>query len=294
MAENRKPSWRKARKAERNRNLLMVLIPLILVILAVVIILINRSGETKDKDDTAPATETVTAMTDGSLETDEGSGNTESADTRSGAEGLSDAETGESETSENPDSAAGQVFTLLKKDEIPQINDLMKTYWNARLNCDAEAIYKLYGKSDTNNIEKFRATLLLNARELQSIGSIACYTMEGMNDNSWIVYAVVELKLRQAEPMIPIGTKFYVTEDAEGTFTLVDPAEYTPELTAFIEQADKTEEVRNLSSQANKRTMEAVNSSPYLISLYGTLNAGSPLWATDETEPETEVWVITE
>lgn len=256
MAGNKSSMWKQLRQEQRNRNLLLAIIPLIVITLVIVIWIVGRADKKNIEIDTGSATE---------IQTEENIENT--AATEMVEEGGEEVQ--------------------LSKDEIPAINALLEAYCKARETCDAETIYQLYGRTDTTGMDKERERMLLNARYIQSFKNVVCYTTEALEENSWLVYTSVDIKFYKAETLAPMVMWSYVSEQEDGTFFIMDPESLTPEQQDFINASAKSEDARNLALQVNTRLAEAVAADPDLASIYNTLNAGSPLWKTEETE-ETE------
>lgn len=284
MAGDKRPSWKEARQAERNRNLLMALIPVILVILVAVIVFADKASDDKEKTTDAASTETLTN------ESESGGEETESPD-QSGSDGTAPEETLPEET---PDDE--MPSSLLSKDAVPEINSLVKKFLQARAACDAETIYQLYGRSGTGGLEEMRAKLLINARYIRSFENMICYTAEGLGDRAWVVITLADIKMRSLNTLVPIAMVSYVTQDEEGGFLLKDPELYSEEERAHIEALLTEKELIDLNAQVKSRLAAAVAAEPQLEPIIAYLNADSQAWESGDTEPETEldVQVLTE
>lgn len=284
MAEDKRHSWKEARQAERNRNLLMVLIPVILVILVAVIVLADNSSDDKEKTTTAASTETSAneSIADGE--------ETESADENE-TRGTAPEETLPEETADDE-----MPSSLLSKDAVPEINILIKKFLQARAACDAETIYQLYGRNGTSGLEEMRGKLLINARHIRSFENTICYTVEGIEERTWMVITLADIKMRSSSILVPIAMVSYVVQDDEAGFMLKDPESYSEDEQMHIESILTDKELIDLNAQVKSRLAAAVAADPQLEPIIAYLNADSQAWETGETEPETEldVQVLTE
>lgn len=286
-----KTSWKERRKAERDRQLIMLAIPIVLILLTIIIVAVNR----QDKGETEPVTTETTTIADSSeTPNTESESEEESQDTMTDNSEESPSETEETTAEElQPEEPSPG---LLQIDAVPEINELMKAYYNARVNCDAETLGELYGKpeADVARLEAVKKQLLLYARYISSVDNLVCYTAQLENQDVWFVIMTADVHFRSTNTKVPTGQQFFVRKDAEGSFLLVHPEEITQEQQLFAEKISKHDEVRLLSLDINTRMKDAIDSDEELTKLYGTLNSGSPLWGEGEEETDANVEILTE
>lgn len=298
MAGDKRRSWKEARQAERNRNMLMVAIPVILVILIVVIMLFDRSPDQDSNGDG----ESVTTQ---SAADESGSGGDDTTVPDEASSGVDESQssddpgTGEDAVNESGEQGVEDTSSgLFSRDAIPEINSLMTQFLDARAACDAEAINGLYGKSttDTASLEQRRARLLVNARYISSYENLVCYTAAGLDAQTWMVFMLVDLRMRNSSTLVPTAMYSYVHLDAEGNYLIKDPADYTEEETAFISRMLYEQELIDLNTHVTTRLEAALIADPALEPIIAVMRADSSVWEEEETEPETlpEVQVLTE
>lgn len=228
---------------DAQRYLRLLAIPVIVVILILVIVIVDRSPKSKEADVKGKTTE-VTAE----------------GDAQAGSDGQAETEP------EEP-------FTL-KKSEIPEINALMESYCRAKAECDAETMYELFGKTDTAGMEELREKMQWRAKYIESFQNITCYTMPGLDENSYLVYVSADIKFRVTDTLAPNLMWCYVTKNQDGKFIISENV--SKDVLSYVAQAEQSEGVRLLAAQINARLEEAAASDTKLASAYGMLRKGAP------------------
>ncbi len=241
---NRKP-WEKGTMGgfRAQRYLRLLAIPVIVFILILVIVIVDRSPKSKEAD----ATGSTAVESSDDLAPDP-SGSTEPAQPQDPFE--------------------------LKKDEIPEISALMESYCQAKADCDAETMYALYGKTDMSDVEELRQKMQWRAKYIESFQNVTCYTIPGLDANSYLVYVSTDIKFRVTDTLAPNLMWCYVTKDQDGKFIIM---EHVPkDVLSYVAQAEQSEGVRLLAAQVNARLEEAAASDTKLASAYGMLKKGAP------------------
>ncbi len=235
----------KGLKAETRRFFKFLAIPLVAVILIMAVVVLDKAGQT------AKEPETVSAQAEGS----------------------------------STESASGQpekVKVALKKDSAPQLNDLMKSYFNARKSCDRDALSKVYGgKTGDESLDKLASRMEEEVKFYQSFENLECYTTPGIADGDYVVYARFDIKFRQAETMAPSLIVCYAKTAADGGCFLV--ADNSREESEFMEEVNQSDEVQKMAKEVNEGLEKALESDENLLAVYNTLKNGE-----EETEAEVE------
>ncbi|MEY8338186.1 hypothetical protein AALB16_09200 [Lachnospiraceae bacterium 62-35] len=221
------------------KYLRLLVIPVIAFILILVIVIADKSPKTE-----IPDGETVDLLADSSFE----------------------------ETSEEQAGSADNF--VLSKNEIPEISALMERYCQAKADCDAETMYELYGKTDTEGIEELRSKMQWRAKYIESFQNITSYTIPGLDENSYLVYVSADIKFHVTDTLAPNLMWCYVTKNQSGTFIIVENV--PREVLVYVAQAEKSEGVRLLAQQINARLEEAAASDSKLASAYGMQRKGAP------------------
>ena len=277
MKQNRRPQ-RKGRMNEEQRRLLpVVIIPLIVIILMIIIVVADHS---KDKKTTEPSAPTGTVSENPEQETmgaavGESSGNQET----SPEETTAPAETEPADEFETD---------TLKRDSVPEIRDLMKTYFKARSDADAETMNRLYGIGEVSetDLEAQKTRMRSNSKYVEGFENIATYVMDGTTGDAWLVYAIADIRFHSVKTTAPMIMWCYVKKDAEGNYQILDNASLSENVQQFIDVANHSEGVRRLASSINVRLKEALAADADLNSVYGVLRDGSPVWQDGDEEPE--------
>ena len=200
-------------------------------------------------------------------------------DTESGAEGSTDDASIEPDNNEyNQDFSAYE----LQKDANPQVNELISTYFQAKVDQDAQMLYKVFGKEEDDRIEERKQQLKDEAVYIEDYQDITCYTKAGMTDDSYVVYVTYDVKFRRVDTLAPGLMWCYVVKNDNGDYiirenVLGDEADY-------VASQNQTEDVRLLSTQVNERLKQAIESDSLLAGIYKDLSNGAVVSTSEDEE----------
>lgn len=307
---------------EKRRLLPVVVIPLIVLILMAVIVFADRK---KEQDSAAEVQQGKVRMADEAdgrgaddQNADDQSGENQNTDDQSGESQNTDNQSGENQTADDQNQsedgqdsdgegdAAGegaedesgaqeeQLANPLRQDSDPEILSLMKTYFAARATADAETMNRLYGVGEVGvvTLEQQKTRMRSNSKYVQGFENITTYVKDGMTADSWLVYAVSDIRFHAVKTAAPMIMWCYVTKDAEGNYRIADNAALTPEILQYVDTESRSEEVRRLASSVNVALKEALTSDADLNEVYGVLREGSPVWEGRETEETEAVQIL--
>lgn len=267
------------------KKLLQVLsVPLIVLILILVIKIADRPARTADPD----------ALTTGEHRTEPGSSELpEPGEEPPSTEAPPEPET---EPVTEPGTTDAYATDTFQKDSIPEISELMKSYFQARTIADAETMNQLYGITEMSaeELEAERSRMRVNAKYVTDFQNVASYVREGVTADSWLVYAVADIKFRSVKTTAPMVMYCYVTKDGEGNYRITDANTLPPQVLRYMEEANRTDEVRRLSGAVSKRLKEALESDEDLKAVYGILQANSPAWGEEYQKRAAEVRIMFE
>ena len=261
---------------EEKKALLPVLvIPLVVIVLMIVIVLADYGKKRTEE----PAAVTETAETQ-EQEPETMAETGESAETETDAEAEAETEASE----ENGDPYATENLT---HDSVPEVLSLMKKYFTARASGDADTMNEIYGVSGLSftELEHEKTRLRSNSKYVQEFENITTYVRDGVTADSWLVYALADIKFHSVKTAAPMIMWCYVEKDSEGNFHIINDADLSENVLQFVETSNHSEEVRKLASSVNVKLKEALNSDEDLNSVYGVLRDGSPVY-DDGQEPE--------
>ncbi|MCI6887872.1 MAG: hypothetical protein MR868_11640 [Lachnospiraceae bacterium] len=266
---------RNGRETDGHKHLLpVVIIPLVVIILMIVIVVVDRGrkdGKTTDAEPIPPSmTETEQIPADSAQE------ETAGADSPETEEGIEET-----------------MAANLQKDEVPEILSLMETYFRARAAGDAETMNQLYGISglSVSALEAEKTRMRSNSKYVRGFENITTYVKDGLEADSWLVYTTCDIRFHSVETAAPMIMWCYVTKDAEGNYRILDQDELSPEMQRYVDEMNRTEEVRSLASDVNGRLKDALMTDEDLNEVYGILRDGSPVY---QQENETDAVQILE
>lgn len=278
MKDNWNSFGKKDTDTEKKALLPVLLVPLVVIVLMIIIVLADYGK--KRAAEPAAATETV--------ETEPSETETMAAEPESDSTELdaADESAAEEETSgdENGDPYATET---LMHDSVPEVLDLMKKYFAARASADADTMNEIYGISGLSftELEHEKTRLRSNSKYVQEFENITTYVRDGVTADSWLVYALADIKFHSVKTAAPMIMWCYVEKDSEGNFHIINDTDLSENVLQFVETSNHSEEVRKLASSVNVKLKEALNSDEDLNSVYGVLRDGSPVY-DDGQEPE--------
>ena len=261
---------------EEKKALLPVLvIPLVVIVLMIVIVLADYG---KKRAEEPPAVTETAETEEQEPETMAETGESAETETDTAAE----AETEASE--ENGDPYATENLT---HDSVPEVLSLMKKYFTARASGDADTMNEIYGLSGLSftELEHEKTRLRSNSKYVQEFDNITTYVRDGATADSWLVYALADIKFHSVKTAAPMIMWCYVEKDSEGNYHIIKDENLSEEVLQLIDVSNHSEEVRKLASSVNVKLKEALNSDEDLNSVYGVLRDGSPVYDNGD-EPE--------
>lgn len=261
--------------AEKKALLPVLVIPLVVIVLMIVIVLADYG---KKRAEELPAVTETAETEEQEPETMAETGESAETETDTAAE----AETEASE--ENGDPYATENLT---HDSVPEVLSLMKKYFTARASGDADTMNEIYGVSGLSftELEHEKTRLRSNSKYVQEFDNITTYVRDGATADSWLVYALADIKFHSVKTAAPMIMWCYVEKDSEGNYHIIKDENLSEEVLQLIDVSNHSEEVRKLASSVNVKLKEALNSDEDLNSVYGVLRDGSPVYDNGD-EPE--------
>ena len=261
--------------AEKKALLPVLVIPLVVIVLMIVIVLADYGKKRAEE----PPAVTETAETE-EQEPETMAETGESAETETDAEAETETEASE----ENGDPYATENLT---HDSVPEVLSLMKKYFTARASGDADTMNEIYGVSGLSftELEHEKTRLRSNSKYVQEFDNITTYVRDGATADSWLVYALADIKFHSVKTAAPMIMWCYVEKDSEGNYHIIQDENLSEEVLQLIDVSNHSEEVRKLASSVNVKLKEALNSDEDLNSVYGVLRDGSPVYDNGD-EPE--------
>lgn len=141
----------------------------------------------------------------------------------------------------------------LRMDVYPAINELVKKYMSAKAACDYEAIRTLVSDSSVIDEDDLRA----KSEYIEDYKNIACYTLNGPTEDSFVVYVYEDLKILNVNTLAPGMTRLYIKLDESGNPYIYLGA-IDDETQKFIEETSSNQAVIDIINTVNTKLDEAV------------------------------------
>lgn len=294
MRQDHRFRKKKGMSDDQKRILSMALIPLIVIVLIIVIVIADHAKEKAASPE--PTVTEETNMSEASAGSETPAGGDEEEESQESTEAETDGAGQEEDSSagqessqaEPGDGAEGDAFETerFQKDSVPEILDLMKTYFQARVQADAETMNKLYGIEGVSAeaLEAQKTKMHSNAKYVNDFQNITTYVMNGTTSNSWLVYTLADIKFYTAKTAAPMIMWCYVQKNEEGMYQIIDNSQLSSNVLLFIDSANHSQEVRGLAADVNGRLKKALSEDTDLNSIYGVIRDGSPVWQEEESE----------
>ena len=188
------------------------------------------------------------------------------------------------ETTTEPSGEVDPSTYELQKDAIPQVNDLVNTYFTVMKNADAEGYMNIVAGD-----EMTQDKLTKKGEFIEDYLNVSCYTKPGMSEGEYVAFVYFDVKFRNIDTPAPSLSRLYICSNEDGTmYIYAGPID--DELSSYINVVSNDDEIRDLVSKTNKALEDACNSDDKLAALYELLILGVQP-SEEETTPEQETGV---
>lgn len=139
------------------------------------------------------------------------------------------------------------------QEDSSQISVMMQEYYQAVSDGDVETIKSLQDSYDEETLihqEKSSAYI-------ESYENLKCYTKAGPSDNSYVVYASYEVKLKDMETLVPGVSPFLVYGREDGSY-YIHVGEVTADVNEYLEEVSSQDDVVDLYNRVQVKFNEAV------------------------------------
>ena len=136
------------------------------------------------------------------------------------------------------------VFEL-EENAYPDINNLVRTYYDAQAAGDMEVISKL--NTYLNDIEKIRVQEL--SKYIESYPVLNVYTKPGLAENTYVAYVYSEVKFADMEQELPGMQTYYIGQDENGDYFINDGT-YDDAIWSYIKDVTLQDDVVDLNNKA--------------------------------------------
>lgn len=293
-------------KYEKNRQLFgideykamkmakVLIFPAIALVLVLIIVLMNNNGEDKEAVQTSQTSVQVaasqdiqtTSTADSSQSQDGSTGESDDSvvkigetSAQSGSEGL--AQGADSSGAAGASEASGDTYINdftdygLKSGAPSGVIQLIESYQKARLDGDAAAMYKLFGRLDTDGLDQLQANLDEEKKVFEAYQDTTYYSTDGVEADAYLVYVSTRVKFHGIDTTAPMLIWAYCVKGADDTYYMKEPDKLTDEEQALLDAVSASEDVRVLDNSMRTELAKAVVSDPKLAALY-------EIWAQSE------------
>lgn len=266
MRQSRRRGSSRRSSGDNVRHIRMMVIPLVIVIVLVIIIVVMDKKPSGQEDGASP--EAVTSQ---------------QAENSEGQEG-SEAGTGESVEPDNNQYTTDFSQYELKKDEVPEVNQIVGEYFRAKAAQDASALYKVFGKAEDDSLKLREEELINEAVYIEDYEEIVCYTKPGLTADSYVAYVTYNVKFRRVDTLAPGLMWCYVLRDGSGNYIIREHV--MGEEADYVVKQNQTEDVLLLSGQVNEQLRQAIESDSLLAGIYKELRDGVVVSPSEEEDGE--------
>lgn len=142
----------------------------------------------------------------------------------------------------------------MQMDAFPEVNDLMRKYYDAAAAGDVATIESIKSSVD----EKEKIIIEKKSEYIESYPTVTCYTKSGPVADSYMVFAYYEVKLVDYEKVVPGLNAWYVCKDATGKLYINDD-EQDEKLANYCKIISVQDDVVDLNNTVNVKFNEAVS-----------------------------------
>lgn len=176
----------------------------------------------------------------------------------------------------------------LEENAYPEINNLIRTYYDAQASGDIETISSL--NTYLNEIETIRVQEL--SKYIDSYPVLNVYTKPGMTENTYVAYVYSEVQFLDADQVLPGMQTYYIGLNENGDYFINDGT-YDDIIWNYIKEVTLQDDVVDLNNKVvveyNNLLAEDEELSEFIAYLKEKINedVGEILAKAEQTEEET-------
>lgn len=200
------------------------------------------------------------------------------------------------EDTESVTEAETEATTEYEVNAYPAVNDLINNYYSAYANGDIATLTTLATPISQNE----QGYIGVFSQFVESYQNITCYTKKGLEDNSYLVSAYMEIKFSGVDTLAPGLDFFYVRANEDGTYYIDNLySQYNlanqenaldANIQSLIAQFEQEEDVVALQQEVQAKYESAVAADPNLSTMVTTtIQDAVASWVASITTPSTEV-----
>ena len=128
---------------------------------------------------------------------------------------------------------------------VPEVNDLVNTYYTAMVEGDTDTMSRLMYKLDETEVLKAQET----SKYIESYPTLEVYTKAGPKENTYMAYVYAEVKFYDYERPIPGMTAYYVCQDENGSYYLNVDGEEDEDTLNYMREVNLQDDVVDLNNK---------------------------------------------
>ena len=176
----------------------------------------------------------------------------------------------------------------LEKDAYPEVNAVVKKYYDAQVSGDIDTISSL--NTYLNDIEKLKIEEL--SRYIESYPELNVYTKPGITDSSYVAYVTSEVKFTDIDTTLPGMQTYYIEKNSDGNLTVSDGT-YDEQKYDYIKNLTLQDDVVALNNQVvveyNDKLTADTEVSDYVAYIKEKINEEVGVMLAEAEAPAAEV-----
>ena len=169
-----------------------------------------------------------------------------------------------------PSPSPTPVPNPLLTDAYAEVNQLVKSYYDAKLSDDAAVFDSLVSDPSTIDIDYLHIQYSL----VTEFSNFTCYTKRGINEVAYVVYVGYDSKIVTIDTPVPALDRLTLVyaDDGSGKLLINTASDLSDEATAYCDELSSHEDVQEMYLRETKRFEDAIASDPELSQLYNRLD----------------------
>ena len=249
------------------RILRFAAIPLIVIILIIIILCMDQQEEgqqgqapaiSSQGEQTAPGDPDEPADPDGTASHPDAEQSPEAYSSQA-QEPQADSQVMEADPSQYP----------FQQDAVLELTGLVQAYCEAKEECDPQLLAWVFGIQDWSEeaMNEAKAHMELVKASVKSYENISCYSIQGPEQDSYVIFPYYEIRYRETETLMPAFSWGYAKKDETGRYYMVQETDEA--VNDYIRKAGDKPEVKAVMAQILTRQQEAIASDEVLQKIYG-------------------------
>lgn len=193
----------------------------------------------------------------------------------------------DSEDASDSEGETGAPVFDLEENAYPEINNVIRTYYDAQASGDIEVISSLNTYLD--EIETIRVQEL--SKYIEAYPTVNVYTKPGMAENTYVAYVYSEVKFIDEEQLLPGMQTYYIGQSENGDFFINDGT-YDDTVWEYIREITLQDDVVDLNNKVvveyNELLANSEELSEFVAYLKEKINEDVGEILAEAEQPETE------